>query len=45
MSIFKRDTRYEPEYEPTTPPVDRIYELDGRGRLVEVEVADDADDA
>lgn len=44
MSLFKKKVEYEPEYQPTTPPVDKIYELDGRGNLIEVEVADDVGD-
>ena len=34
---------FEPEYTPDEPQVDTIYELDGRGELVEVEVPDDDD--
>ena len=33
----------EPEYTPTEPQVDTIWVLDGRGRLVEVEVPDDVE--
>lgn len=36
--------RYEPEYTPEELQTDRIYVLDGRGRLTEVEVDDDAGD-
>ena len=32
---------YEPEQMPTEPQTDTIWVLDGRGRIVEVEVPDD----
>ena len=43
MSLFHK-VEHEPEYQPTEPPIDKIYELDGRGNLIEVEVADDVGD-
>lgn len=35
---------YEQEWTPDTPQEDSIYVLDGRGQMIRVEVADDADD-
>lgn len=35
---------FEPEGMPNEPQRDTIWVLDGRGRLVEMEVPDDADD-
>lgn len=32
---------FEQEYTPTEPQTDMIFVLDGRGRLVELEVKDD----
>ena len=36
--------RMEPEYTPTEPQTDQVYILDGRGKMVKVEVEDDASD-
>ena len=35
---------YEAEYTPTEPQTDVVYMLDGRGKMVKVEVDDDASD-
>ena len=35
---------YEAEYTPTEPQTDQVYILDGRGKMVMVEVPDDASD-
>lgn len=42
--MAKRVDYFEPEQTPTEPQVDTIWVLDGRGRMVELEVPDDADD-
>jgi hypothetical protein len=38
------DPVYEKEYTPDEPQRDTIWVLDGRGRLVEMEVPDDVED-
>lgn len=38
------NNEYEREWTPDSPQEDSIYVLDGRGELVRVEVANDADD-
>ena len=35
---------YETEYTPTEPQTDAVYILDGRGKMIQVEVDDDASD-
>lgn len=35
---------FEREYTPAEPQVDEVYVTDGRGKLVELEVEDDASD-
>ena len=35
---------YEAEYMPIEPQADAVYMLDGRGKMVKVEVEDDASD-
>ena len=42
--MAKRGDYFEPEQTPTEPQTDTIWVLDGRGRMVELEVPDDADD-
>lgn len=35
---------YEPEFEPAVQPIDEVYEVDGRGDFVRMEVPDDVAD-
>lgn len=35
---------FEREFEPTEPQADKVFILDGRGRLIEMEVGEDVSD-
>lgn len=39
-----KDNQFEAEYTPTEPQTDAVWVRDGRGRLVRLEVDDDASD-
>lgn len=41
---MSKNITFEMEGEPTEPQTDAIWVLDGRGRLIELEVSDDAGD-
>ena len=36
--------QFEPEYTPTEPQTDAVFVRDGRGKMVKLEVEDDASD-
>lgn len=39
--INPEEIEFEPEYEPDTPQLDQVFVIDGRGKAIELEVADD----
>jgi hypothetical protein len=40
-AINPEEIEFEPEWEPDTPQHDKVFVIDGRGKAIQLEVADD----